>query len=72
MTAAAPVDPLLTVDDVAAMTGLARQTFYKWRSEGNTKGPRAIVIGRRVRYRREDVDAWIAGLAETGGAGGAR
>lgn len=62
--------PLLTVDDVAAMTGIARQTLYKWRSEKTGKGPTAVVIGRRLRYRREDVDAWIDSLVEEAPNGG--
>lgn len=68
MTTIAPAEALLTVDDVAAMTGIARQTIYKWRCETPEKAPRAVMIGRRVRFRREDVDDWINSLAE-GGSG---
>lgn len=58
------VEVLLCVDDVAAMTGIARQTLYKWRSDGSRRGPRATIIGRRLRYRREDVEAWLDSLRE--------
>lgn len=64
MTATASTEPLLTVQDVAALAGIAPQTIYKYRSESPEKAPRAINIGRRVRFRRSDVDAWLESLAE--------
>jgi len=35
------------------------RTIYAWRSKGY--GPRGATFGKHVRYRREDVEAWIAG-----------
>lgn len=32
-------------------------TVYKWRYEGT--GPPGIKVGRHVRYRRGDVEAWL-------------
>lgn len=55
----------LTVNDLEAETGFAKQTFYNWRTEG--KGPRAhLVGGHRLRYSRADVDAWLAEQREDG------
>jgi excisionase family DNA binding protein len=32
-------------------------TLYQWRSRG--LGPRAAKVGKHIRYRRSDVDAWL-------------
>ena len=50
-------DRLMTIDEVAAYIQLPKNTLYKLRSQGN--GPRAARLGRHLRYRRSDVDAWI-------------
>jgi predicted DNA-binding transcriptional regulator AlpA len=64
----APPEPgaaLLTDKDVAALTGIGHRTLQNWRScTTPNHGPQFIKIGSRVRYRREDVEAW---LAESGG-----
>jgi hypothetical protein len=38
------------------------RTVYNWRTRG--LGPRGIRVGRHVRYRLADVDAWLDGLAD--------
>ena len=38
--------------------GIPKQTLHNWRSQG--KGPRYLKIGRHVRYRVSDLDAWAA------------
>jgi excisionase family DNA binding protein len=53
----AVVDPLWGPDDVSAYTKVPVQTLYRWRVEG--KGPRASKLGRHLRYRKSDVDAWV-------------
>lgn len=55
----APPRALLTVDDVAQYLGVKPNTVYAWRVR--KEGPRAVKVGRAVRYRLEDVDAWLAG-----------
>jgi predicted DNA-binding transcriptional regulator AlpA len=57
LTTAAP-DALLSDRDLEALTGRARPTLQKDRLYG--KGIPFIKIGRLVRYRRSDVDRWIA------------
>ena len=37
-------------------------TTYRWNTEGT--GPTIYRIGKHVRYRRDDVDAWLAGKAD--------
>ena len=48
----------MTIDEVAAYTQLPKNTLYKMRSQGH--GPRAARLGKHLRYRKNDVDAWIA------------
>jgi excisionase family DNA binding protein len=51
------VDELLTEADLAKLLKVTVRTVRRWRAEGS--GPRALKIGRGVRYRRADVDAWL-------------
>ena len=44
--------------ELAAEFGVPVTTVYQWNSK--LTGPRAAHIGRHVRYRRADVEAWIA------------
>ncbi|WP_432504307.1 helix-turn-helix transcriptional regulator [Kineococcus arenarius] len=57
--------PLWTVDDVAAYLGVPTGTLYQWSSRGI--GPRTRKVGRHLRYRPQDVEAWLDGR-ERGGA----
>ena len=51
-------DRLLCVDDVASLLlGVPVATLYAWRYRGT--GPRGLRVGRHLRYRRSDLDAWI-------------
>jgi hypothetical protein len=49
---------LLTTADVAAIVHAPADTVRFWRSQGN--GPRYARIGKRVLYRKADVEQWIA------------
>lgn len=51
-------DPLLITDDAAAYVGLARQTLAEMRVSGES--PPYHKVGRRVMYRKSDLDAWLA------------
>lgn len=57
---AAP-SPFFSPEGLAAYLGLPVGTIYRWRVKGT--GPRGIRIGRHVRYRRSDVDAWVEARA---------
>jgi predicted DNA-binding transcriptional regulator AlpA len=49
---------LLTTGDLAELLGMTRTAIYNMRSRGG--GPRWIRIeARSVRYRPEDVEAWL-------------
>ncbi|MDE0571814.1 helix-turn-helix domain-containing protein [Demequina sp. B12] len=49
--------PLLDVHEVADLLGVPVATLYVWRTRG--QGPRGFRLGRHLRYRPSDVDAWI-------------
>jgi|TARA_B100002003_G_scaffold250329_1_gene289421 excisionase family DNA binding protein len=47
----------MTIDELAGYLKVRPATLYGWRHEGS--GPPGVKVGRAVRFRREDVDAWI-------------
>lgn len=47
----------LTTSEVAEITRASQETVRYWRHIG--KGPRSYKVGRRVLYRRDDVEAWL-------------
>ncbi|CAM3139439.1 helix-turn-helix transcriptional regulator [Mycobacterium simiae] len=49
---------LLTMAEVAAMTRLSVGTLRYWRHIGSG-GPPSVKLGRRVLYRRADVETWL-------------
>ncbi len=53
----AAVEQLMTLREVATLVQVPPKTIYRWRSLG--QGPPGLRIGRHVRFRREDVEAWI-------------
>ncbi|MBA3250758.1 MAG: helix-turn-helix domain-containing protein [Geodermatophilaceae bacterium] len=48
---------LLLTDEVAACIRVPAATLRYWRHCGT--GPRSFKVGRRVMYRRADVEAWL-------------
>lgn len=51
--------PLLSLDEAAGVMGIAPGTLRTWRTKGI--GPVGFRVGgRRVMYRREVVEAWLA------------
>jgi excisionase family DNA binding protein len=48
---------LWTVAEVAEYLGVPVKTVYRWRCVGY--GPPGCRVGRYVRYRSSDVEAWI-------------
>lgn len=53
------IDPAL-LDSVAAGTylGVSPKTLVDWRCRG--RGPRYVKLGSSVRYRRQDLDDFVA------------
>ncbi|WP_372455493.1 helix-turn-helix transcriptional regulator [Nonomuraea sediminis] len=50
----------LTPEDLAERVGVPVSTVYQWNSRGG--GPRFMRIGRYVRYKIADVNAWEESL----------
>lgn len=44
-------------EEVSDLLKVPQGTLANWRYLG--KGPRFVKVGRRVRYRRSDVEAWL-------------
>ena len=51
------IDSLLNEHDVARITGLSVASVRRWRLL--RQGPRFLKIGSAVRYRSEDISAWL-------------
>lgn len=63
-------DDLLTITEVAGRLRRPAGTLRQWRHRG--VGPRSFRIGRRVMYRRDDVDAWLQTQIDKSGSGESR
>lgn len=49
---------LMSTQELADYLRVPVGTLYSWRHEG--RGPVAVKVGRHLRFRIEDVEAWIA------------
>lgn len=59
--AAADPDEILTTRDAARLTGVSEHTLAHWRCDESPDGPPWIRLGgRRVGYRRRDLQQWLA------------
>lgn len=52
----------LTIDDLAAELQIPKRTIYYWRAQSPKQGPKGFTVGKHVRFRRADVDAWVESL----------
>jgi len=59
----------ISPEQLAAELNIPVKTLYQWRYRGT--GPRAHRIGKHVRYRRRDIEAWLATQADGGRSGAA-
>jgi predicted DNA-binding transcriptional regulator AlpA len=60
------MDQLLSPKALASALGVAEQTIYNRHSSGGNL-PRSIKLGRLLRFRATDVDAWIASQPSSSG-----
>ena len=60
-------DVWMNCKETAEYLGVAHRTLQHWRSNGY--GPKFILRGRILRYRRSDVDAWLEEGASKGKEG---
>ncbi|MEL7215979.1 MAG: helix-turn-helix domain-containing protein [Pseudomonadota bacterium] len=61
-----PADEYLTTKQVAELTGLSIQFFEMSRSRDATDQPPYSRVGRRIVYRRSDVEKWLASRTRGG------
>ena len=54
---------LLPQQQLATILAVSERTLERWRVEGC--GPAYLKAGRRVLYRRSDVDSWLDSNART-------
>lgn len=59
--------PLLTPQQAAAYLCIPEATLKAWRSRRKGYGPKAVRLGRRIRYRRQELDSWITDHLEIDG-----
>jgi len=59
----------LTIDAVSQLTNVSVATLRYWRHRN--EGPRSFRLGRRVMYRRTDVNAWLEAQYEASAPKGA-
>jgi len=51
--------PMLSLDDLAQLFGIAKRTVHTWRASGDLPKP-DLSIGKTVRWRWSTIDQWIA------------
>ena len=52
-----------SIEELAEELGVPVRTVYAWRHRGS--GPRGHKIGKHVRFRRVDVEAWLERCADS-------
>lgn len=53
---------LLTASQVSHLLQISLRALYEMRYQ--REGPPATLIGRRLRYRRQDLDSWLSSRRE--------
>lgn len=56
------LDAVLTLSQLAGELGVSVQTLYDLRSQG--RGPRGFRVGRELRFRVREIDAWLVQLED--------
>jgi excisionase family DNA binding protein len=54
------VDGVLSLSELCAQLQVSAQTIYDLRSQG--RGPRGFRVGRELRFRISEIDAWLTRL----------
>ncbi len=56
------LEPMLTTKELADYLGVAPQAIHDLRTAG--RGPRGIKVGRELRFRTSEIQAWLDRMAE--------
>lgn len=54
---------IVNTESAARLVGLSSSTLAKYRLTGD--GPQFLKVGRSVRYRIADLEAWLSGKAKS-------
>lgn len=49
--------PLASPEELSDFLGVPVKTLYQWRHRGT--GPKVTKVGRHIRYRWKEVEAWL-------------
>ncbi|GAB3769848.1 excisionase family DNA binding protein [Nocardioides ginsengisegetis] len=52
------LEPLISLEELSDYLHVPVKTLYDWRTAG--RGPRAVHVGRQLRFFLSDVHAWLA------------
>lgn len=52
------MEDLLKIEETSTLTRTPVATLRYWRHVGS--GPRSFKVGRRVMYRKSDIEAWLS------------
>jgi excisionase family DNA binding protein len=55
-------ESILSLSELADRLGVTAQTIYDLRSQG--RGPHGFRLGRQLKFRTSEVDAWLRRLEE--------
>jgi excisionase family DNA binding protein len=62
MTTRPADEPLIGIAELARRLDVPVATVYRWRRYG--RGPKGFLIGRSVKFRWSDVEAWLLARRE--------
>ena len=60
------IERMMSLAELSELLGVPLSTLYGWRHRG--EGPAGYRLGKHVRFRRADVDAWLATQADSASA----
>jgi len=58
-------EPAMTLSELAAYLSVNPQALYDLRSQG--RGPRGFRVGRQLRFRMSEIEAWLARMEAADG-----
>ena len=58
-------EPAMTLSELAANLSVSNQALYDLRSQG--RGPRGIRVGRQLRFRINEIEAWLSRMEAADG-----
>ena len=65
ITTTAPIEQVISLSELCAHLHISAQTIYDLRSQG--RGPRGFRVGRELRFRVSEVEAWLMRLEREDG-----